>query len=296
MANPEPDPLAELAGLGAARKDRRARGKAFDRELLFDSLQTAQKDRPKALTNAVGMRFVVIPAGTFTLGSPDAEPGRRSNEGPAHEVVLTQPFYLSVHPVTQADYAAVTGTNPSLFRAGEGGGPEHPVESVSWDDAVRFCKLLSERPEERESARTYRLPTEAEWEYACRAGTDTPFSHGDSLAAEQAAFDATRPLGDVPAGKAAAGSTPVGTYPPNLFGLSDVHGNVWEWCADWYGEGYYRDSPLRDPPGPATGRFRVLRGGSWRNGGDRCRAAYRNALAPHQRDAATGFRVVLVMG
>lgn len=298
MASTEPEPEADpLAGLAAKRDNRRARGRAFDREQLFDSLQTAQKERPKALANGVGMRFVLLPEGTFEMGAPPDEPGRRTNEGPAHEVVLTQAFYLAVHPVTQAEYQAVMGTNPSRFKAGDGGGPDYPVENVSWDDAVRFCKALSNRPDELRAKRTFRLPTEAEWEYACRAGTTTPFSHGAAFTADQGRFDSPRQEdGHRSAVAVAPGPSAVGTYPANLFGLCDMHGNVWEWCADWYGEGYYRETSLRDPVGPTAGRFRVLRGGSWRNGADRCRAAYRNALAAHQKDSATGFRVVLVMG
>lgn len=271
------------------RKDsRRARARAFDREQLFDSLQVAQADRPKALANGVGMRFVLLPAGTFQMGSPDGDPSVRVNEVPAHEVILTQPFYLAAHPVSQAEYQAVMGTNPSRFHTKDGGGPDHPVENVSWEDAARFCKRLSERPEEVRAGRTYRLPTEAEWEYACRAGTTTAFSHGDRFPADQGHFDTGT--------NDKSGTVAVGTFPANLFGLYDMHGNIWEWCADWYSETAYRDVSLRDPVGPASGRYRVLRGGSWRNSADRCRAAYRNALAPHSRDSATGFRVVLMMG
>jgi formylglycine-generating enzyme required for sulfatase activity len=286
----EPDPLA---GLGGQRESRRARGRAFDREKLFDSLQTTKTEQAKALANSVGIRFVLLPPGTFTMGGSESDYERRVNEQPAHEVVLTQPFYLSTHLVTQAEYQAVLKHNPSRFHIGDGGGPTHPVESVSWNDATEFCRLLSEMPDERRARRKYRLPTEAEWEYACRGGTATSFSHGESLAAAQANFDASR--GDNPAAitRTTPGTTPVGTFPANMYGIFDMHGNVWEWCADWYDEAAYKETALRDPVGPSTGKFRVLRGGSWKNGADRCRAAYRNALAPHQRDSATGFRVVM---
>jgi len=284
MAGNETD-LEGLLGPGTRREGRRARGRAFDRDQLFDSLQVAETERPKALANSVGMRIVLLPAGSFTMGASAGDPHRRSNEEPAHEVILTEPFYLAVNPVTQAEFARVMGANPAQFQPGEGGGPSHAVESVSWDDAVRFCERLSETTDEKRARRSYRLPTEAEWEYACRAGTGTPFSFGESLAPDQSRFQG-----------AAEGPSPVGSYPANLFGIFDMHGNVWEWCADWYDENYYKSTPLRDPAGPATGKFRVLRGGSWRNGAERCRASYRNALAPYQRDSATGFRVVLVMG
>jgi formylglycine-generating enzyme required for sulfatase activity len=286
------------AGAGAPERregGRRSRSRAVDMGQLFDALTPqAQAAAPKALVNSVGMSFVLVPAGSFQMGSPDPEPGHRANEGPVHEVVVGNPFYLGVHPVTQGQFLAVTGRNPSRFTPTNGGGPDHPVEMVSWDDAVAFCRALGERPEERAAGRKYRLPTEAEWEYACRAGTATAFGHGAAFAGGQGNFDAAYPYGDTPPTPATGRTTPVGRFPASAWGLHDTHGNVWEWCADWYGEGYYRGSPLRDPPGPPQGRVKVLRGGSWRNQGRACRAAYRNALAPHQKDSATGFRVVLV--
>ena len=142
-------------------------------------------------------------------------------------------------------------------------------------------------PEEKQAGRGYRLPTEAEWEYACRAGAETPFCYGAALAADAANFDA----GPTPSQR----PTPVGSFPANHFGLQDMHGNVWEWCADWYAAGAYRAGPRNDPKGPETGQFRVVRGGSWRNHATTCRAAYRNAFLPGNKDAATGFRVVAVV-
>jgi len=284
----EPEAGAEPAG---ERRDagRRGRGRAFNRDELFSTLKTDTAEQAKTLTNAAGMAFVLVPAGSFEMGSAAAETGHRANEGPVHEVVVGRALYVGVHPVAQRAFAAVTGRNPAKFHAAAGGGPDHPVEMVSWDDAVGFCQRLSESPAERAAGRSYRLPTEAEWEYACRAGKGgTAFGHG-------AAF--TPDLGNFAAGDAQSGrTTPVDRYPANAWGLHDTHGNVWEWCADWYGENYYAASAARDPGGPASGRFRVLRGGSWRNQAAACRAAYRNALAPHMRDSATGFRVVLVVG
>jgi formylglycine-generating enzyme required for sulfatase activity len=141
-------------------------------------------------------------------------------------------------------------------------------------------------PEERAVGRVYRLPTEAEWEYACRAGTRTAFASGEELTPEDGNFS-------TPDAEATQ-TTRVGSYRANLFGLYDLHGNVWEWCADWYRGSYYKSSPPRDPAGPPAGEFRVLRGGSWRSQALTCRAAYRNALAPHHRDRYTGFRVAVV--
>jgi formylglycine-generating enzyme required for sulfatase activity len=267
-----------------ARAGRRARGKALDYDKLLEGLQQGTASGPKALANSVGMSFVLVPAGTFQMGSPPDETGHRTNEEPLHEALIGKPFYLGVTPVTQAQYLAVAGKNPARFTRANGGAPDHPVEMVSWDDATAFCRLLAGRPEERAAGRAYRLPTEAEWEYACRAGTATAFGHGPTLAAGQGNFGET------------GRTTPVTSFPASAWGLHDTHGNVWEWCADWYAEGYYRASPLRDPPGPPEGKLRVLRGGSWRNQAAACRAAYRNALAPHQKDSATGFRVVLQLG
>jgi formylglycine-generating enzyme len=279
------------------REGRRAARRVDLGKVLDDVLVAAPASSgPKTLTNSVGMAFVLVPAGKFQMGSPADEPGRRTNEGPVHEVVIGNSFYLGVHPVTQAAYLAVTGKNPARFTAAERGGPEHPVESVSWEEAVAFCLRLSERAEERAAGRSYRLPTEAEWEYAARAGATTPFAFGSNFGASEGNFDTAHPYGASEPAAPLGHTTPVTRYPASAWGLHDVHGNVWEWCADWYGEAYYATLPLRDPPGPSEGRFRVLRGGSWKNQAPACRAAYRNALAPHMRDSATGFRVCLVNG
>ena len=269
------------------REAPRARSRRADVLDLLDALQRKAPEQQKFLVNAAGMKLVLIPAGVFWMGSPDDEVGRRGNEGPRRETAITAAFYLGAFPVTQGQYRRVTGVNPSRFHAGVGGGPELPVESVSWDDAVRFCRALSDLPEEKQAGRGYRLPTEAEWEYACRAGTEAAYSHGPTLTADAAAFDG---------GAATPGRpTPVGSYPANHFGLHDMHGNVWEWCADWYAAGYYRFGPRNDPRGPDTGQFRLARGGSWRNHAATCRAAYRNAYLPGNKDAATGFRVAAVV-
>lgn len=291
------EPGAEPTEGGGRREGRRARSRSIDIGQLLDNLQPIQTEKPKAVTNVVGLGFVLVPGGSFGMGSPAAELGHRANEGPTHDVVIGQPFYLGTHPVTQRAYQAVTGRNPSKFGPGNNGGPEHPVEMVSWADADAFCRRLSELPEEQAAGRRYRLPTEAEWEYACRAGKlGAAFGHGAVFSTDAGNFDARYPYGAAPPGPGTGRTTPVGGYPANAWGLYDMHGNVWEWCADWYAEGYYSQSPARDPAGPEAGAFRVLRGGSWRNQGSACRAAYRNALAPHMRDSATGFRVVLVTG
>jgi formylglycine-generating enzyme required for sulfatase activity len=261
---------------------------------VLDALQKAEPERPKLLTNSVGMRFVLVPATTFRMGSPPDEPGRRDNEGPVHDVILTKAFYLGVTPVTQEQYQRAMGTNPARFQGAAGGGPEHPVECVSWEDVLLFCRRLGERPEEAQEGRSYRLPTEAEWECACRAGSATPFHFGDSLSPREASFDGNHPYGEVPRAPTPPRTVPVGSFPANYYGLHDMHGNVWEWCSDWYDAGYYSRSPRQDPQGPESGVYRVLRGGSWRNQAATCRSAYRNALAPNQRQPFIGFRVVLM--
>jgi formylglycine-generating enzyme required for sulfatase activity len=256
----------------------------------------AKVDLPRSVANSLGMKFVLVPAGTFVMGSPGHEAGRGEDEGPPHRVRLTRPFYAGVYPVTQKEYAAVMGDNPAHFRKGHGGGPSHPMEQVSWDDAVEFCRRLSELPAEKQAKRVYRLPTEAEWEYACRAGTETPFCFGESLSSEQANFDGGRPYGTAKTGGYLEKTSKVGAYPANAWGLHDVHGNVWEWCGDWYGENCYGRTPEADPAGPARGDRRVLRGGSWNNSGHLCRSARRNKYPPEFRNDTIGFRVVLVSG
>jgi formylglycine-generating enzyme required for sulfatase activity len=291
MSEPGEDPGASVRREGG----RRNRGRPLQLDKLLEGLQPEAAGGPKTLQNSVGMPLVLIPAGTFLMGSPDSEVGRRTNEGPVHEVVIGSAFYMSTHLVTQADYRTVTVRNPSRFTAEKQGGPDHPVEMTSWEDAVAFCRLLSERADERMSGRSYRLPTEAEWEYACRAGTTTPFGHGSDFGYGQGNCDTAYPYGDGVVGPPLGATSAVTRFPAGAWGLFDAHGNVWEWCSDWYSENYYRTSPLRDPAGPPTGKLKVLRGGSWRNQAASCRAAYRNALAPHQKDSATGFRVVMVM-
>ena len=187
------------------------------------------------LTDQVSMKFMRIPAGKFMMGSPDGEKDRQPNEGPQHEVAISKPFYMGIYHVTQEQYEAVMGKNPSNFK-----GQQNPVETVSWDEAVEFCKKASEK-----AGKKVRLPTEAEWEYACRAGSKTRFCFGDD----------DDKLGDFAWYAANSGNTthPVGQKKPNAWGLYDLHGNVWQWCADRYDAKYYGNSPKTDPTGPAEG-------------------------------------------
>jgi formylglycine-generating enzyme required for sulfatase activity len=255
----------------------------------------------KYLINTIGMKLALIPDGEFLMGSPVSDKEARDDEKPQHRVRITRPFYLGVYEVTQEEYQRVTGTNPSFFSP-DGPGKDKvagldtrrfPAEQVRWPDAVEFCRRLSELPDEKKAGRRYRLPTEAEWEYAARAGTTTPFHFGESLSSLQANFNGSFPAGGAAKGPFLARTTQVGSYAPNAFGLFDVHGNVWEWCADWYGRDYYRDAPRDDPRGPATGSVRVIRGGEWYGDARDCRCAFRYADLPTGVFYVMGFRVAM---
>jgi formylglycine-generating enzyme required for sulfatase activity len=245
------------------------------------------------ILNSIGMMMMLIPAGTFPMGSPERDSSAFQDEKPQHGVRITQPFYLGIHPVTQGEYRQVVKKNPSLFS-----GEEHlPVETVSWFDAVGFCNALSQKEGlppfyaiEGEAVEVpdwnglgYRLPTEAEWEYACRAGSTTWFSFGDDEnALGQYAWYSANSIGK---------THPVGEKTPNGFGLYDMHGNVWEWCWDEYADDYYQKSPADDPRGPEQAANRVIRGGSCGNDPRRARSAYRDEYAPEYQHNDLGFRL-----
>jgi formylglycine-generating enzyme required for sulfatase activity len=247
---------------------------------------------PRYLTNSIGMTFALVPPGEFSMGSYPGEIGHQAHEEPVHTVNISRPFYLGAFLVTQSQYESVMGKNPSFFTKAKGGGPDHPVDSVSWNDAVKFCDRLSDQPEEEARSRSYRLPTEAEWEYACRAGTVTPFSFGERITTKTAHF-ATGMAFDKSGG--IARTAPVGSMPPNPFGLYDMHGNLQEWVNDYYGEYYYQDSLAKDPPGPAKGTERVIRGGCYTMFGSDLRSASRKSAKPTIMNATIGLRVVLVV-
>jgi formylglycine-generating enzyme required for sulfatase activity len=226
-----------------------------------------------AHTNSLGMKFVYIPPGTFMMGSPESEKGRLNDEF-QHEVTLTKGFYMQTTEVTQGQWQVVMGNNPSYFKDC---GDDCPVESVSWNDAQEFIEKLNQK----EKGSQYRLPTEAEWEYACRAGTETRFYTGNSEADLDRAGWYSKNSGEK--------THPVGRKEPNGFGLYDMHGNVWEWCQDWYG-GYLTGSVI-DPKGTSSGPYRVLRGGSWFDDGRLVRSAARGWLAPTFRGDFYGLRL-----
>jgi formylglycine-generating enzyme required for sulfatase activity len=259
----------------------------------------SDEEEPRVLArrvvNSVGVSLALLPAGNFKMGSAPSEAERGDDEGPQHEVTITKPLYMGIHPITQRQYELVMGFNPCYFRGAKGGGPDFPVENVSWHEADEFCKKLSELPAEKEEGRVYRLPTEAEWEYACRAGQATPFSYGMAISSHEANFNGHYPYGQASRGPYLERTSQVGSYPPNHFGLYDMHGNVWEWCSDYYDRYFYRHSPRFDPQGPPTGTLRVVRGGSCYNIGRFCRSAYRFGIIPENRDLDVGLRVVMEM-
>jgi formylglycine-generating enzyme required for sulfatase activity len=257
----------------------------------------AKKELEPDIANSIGMRLKLIRPGRFTMGSPATEKDRDRNEGPAHEVSISQPYYLGVFEVTQAEYHRVMQTNPSAFsadgkksRAVAGLETERfPVENVTRAQAEEFCRRLSDRAEEKQAGRSYRLPTEAEWEYACRAGTSTPFSFGDVLTSKQANFDGTYPYGTAVRGNHLGRPEVVGKHAPNAWGLYDLHGNVREWCADDYREFYDREPAAERKEG-------VMRGGCWADFGKDCRSAWRKEGDPAFPLERTGFRVVCIVG
>ena len=242
--------------------------------------------------------MVRIEGGTFLMGSPSDEPGRNGDrEGPQHEVTVSS-FYIGKYPVTQKEYREVMGMNPSHFR-----GDNLPVERVGWYAALEYCNALSEREgltpvytvrgiraAWNRNADGYRLPTEAEWEYACRAGTATPFNTGANITTDQANYDGNYSYNNNRRGEHRQVTTPVGSFAPNQWGLFDMHGNVNEWCWDWFGK--YTSESQTNPAGAATGSYRVGRGGSWNSFGQYLRSAYRYYYEPSQGDSLIGFRLV----
>jgi len=249
-------------------------------------LPTAPSGPLPTITNSIGMQLALIPAGQVLMGSSSKvlDYDASDNEMPQHRVRITRPFYLGIYEVTQGQFRRF------VEETGYTDGPkewqeqfrtqndDHPGTYVNWQDAAEFCKWLSAK-----EGQTYRLPTEAEWEYAYRAGTQTRFSFGDAdeVLSEYAWFSAN------------AGNTthPVGQKKPNAWGLFDMQGNVCEWCADWYDAKYYESSPQDNPAGPAVGSKRVFRGGSWNSDASSCRAAYRIRIEPSYRNRGLGFRL-----
>ncbi|WP_390883570.1 SUMF1/EgtB/PvdO family nonheme iron enzyme [Kovacikia minuta] len=270
-------------------------------ELLTHRHPGKAEYRVEDLGNGFSLELMAIPGGTFQMGTPDTEEGRSNDEGPLHRITV-KPFLMSKYSIIQAHWQMVAALpkvnqdlnpDPSHFK-----GVNHPVEQVSWHDAVEFCDRLS-----RKTGRKYRLPSEAEWEYACRAGTTTPFHFGETITTDLANYRGTDReyegktlpgfYGSGPKGECREQTTEVGSFPPNMFGLYDMHGNVWEWCLDhWHDT--YEEAPA-DGSAWVTGgdsNQRLLRGGSWLNNPWDCRSAVRNGYGLNFRYYDIGFRVV----
>jgi uncharacterized protein (TIGR02996 family) len=282
---------------------RRSQERSSLEERLIDLLVRGVRPVTPLLVNSVGMSLALVPPGRFRMGSSSEETGRSQDEGPLHEVEITKSFYLGAYPVRQRDYQGLMGSNPGWFSATGSGKSsvdgldtsDFPVENVTWHEACEFCQKLSDLPAEKAAGRVYRLPTEAEWEYACRAGTSTTFCCGSSLSSQVANIRGNAPYGGAEPASYLGRTCPVGRYPPNAFGLYDMHGNVYDWCSDWFDEDYYKNSPAQDPPGPVSGTRKVLRDASWADRAEACRAANRNRQAPGDRNMHVGFRVVCVV-
>ena len=234
---------------------------------MMQAVQRKRRRRSSTLTlgNGVRLEMMLIPAGEFMIGSPDGEKLAPSDEKPQHRVRITRPFYFGKYLVTQEHWKSVMGNNPSHFT-----GSKNPVDSVSWEDSQKFLAKLNAKVGKQVGR--FVLPTEAQWEYACRAGSSTHYFFGD----DESKLDEYAWYGS----NSSNTTHPVGQKKANGWGLYDMEGNVWEWCRDWYDEGYYKVSPVDDPSGPAKGKFHVQRGGSWNNGDWRCRCAIRHEIAP----------------
>ena len=269
---------------------------------MSQSLREDPEKLPKVIANSIGMKLALIPAGAFFMGTPRSRKGGRDNI--RHQVRINKPFYLGVYEVTQEEYEQVMRKNPSAFRTVQGLDTKRfPVEMTTWNDAVEFCRKLSAKSQEHQVGRRYRLPTEAEWEYACRAGTATTFCFGDSLSSRQANFDGFLPYGGAARGPNLQRPAPVGSYQANAFGLYDMHGNIYEWCADGYASDYYEKSPVDDPLGPSMAyeyppgsqgaKVKVLRGGGWNGIARLCRSADRYYDSRMRCYNDYGFRVAI---
>jgi formylglycine-generating enzyme required for sulfatase activity len=283
----DPDPMSQLIwGITGEKIDQRTNVKAKTNPVAPTVIT-------EILPKGILLEMVKISAGSFLMGTEEAEVIRLCKEYetdwfkcemPQHRVNLKE-FYLGKYPVTQEQYQAIMGNNPSNFKDN----PKNPVENVSWNDAQEFCQKLNDKTKKK-----YRLPSEAEWEYACRAGTTTSFYFGETISTDQANYDGNYTFGKGKKGVYREKTTPVGNFPANKFGLYDLHGNVWEWCEDPWHENYENapkdGSSWNENYSQST--FRLLRGGSWNSHPRHCRSAYRNFGTPASRFDDIGFRVV----
>ena len=275
----------EVLPILSASKQLSSAAEAAIEQARLSSAESLEEKANRGITNSLGMKLVPIAKGKLQMGSGVQEEGYRFNES-RHEVTLTRDYYLGAFEVTQAQYSKLMGNNPSHFQGDQVEGVDssnHPVDQVSWEDAVEFCKRLSELPEERAAGRVYRLPTEAEWEYACRAGSNAPFGFGGLELADDYGWFSSNSKGK---------SQPVGQKEPNAWGLYDMHGNVKEWCSDWAGD--YPEGAVSDPIGASEGYSRMNRGGCWLYDAASCKSGERgNGFPPDTRSDYVGFRVTL---
>ena len=244
--------------------------------------QGSARQKIEDLGNGIKLEMVYIPGGSFLMGSPDNEEGRGASESPQHKVTL-EPFYMSKYPITQEQYLTIMGKNPSQFKGGN-----RPVERVSWYDAKEFCQKLSIK-----TGKVYILPSESQWEYACRVGTTTPFYFGETITSELVNYDGNYPYAYAPKEKYRQETTDVGTFPPNAFGLYNMHGNVWEWCLDFWHDNY-NGAPTDGSAWKTGGNNSrlLLRGGSWGSISSNCRSARRYFSNADNLDNNKGFRIV----
>ena len=288
------------AKLAAAEKKAEEEKKRRETAQAEAERKARATEQAKMETSGDFIKMVRIRAGTFKMGSPSDESGRDEDEGPVHHVTISRDFYMGVTEVTQGQWREVMGATPSRF---SNCGDDCPMENVLRFDAVKFCNKLSERegltPAYRisreivtwdKSADGYRLPTEAEWEYACRAGTTTPFYTGRCLSTDEANYDGNYTKDGCPKGQYRKKTVKVGSFKANSWGLYDMHGNVLEWCWDWKAD--YPSGSVTDPAGPSSGSGRVVRGGSWRSDARYCRSAGRSNVGPGVRGSIVGLRLL----
>jgi formylglycine-generating enzyme required for sulfatase activity len=251
---------------------------------VINRQQCSNRQQRFTLMPGVDLEMVYVPAGNFTMGSPATEAEHQDSESPQHQVTLPA-FWMSKYPITQGQYQAIVGSDPAKFK-----GDTRPVECVSWREAVAFCKKVSNQLDQ-----SFTLPSEAQWEYACRAGTNTPFYFGETITPDFVNYDGRYTYANAPTGKYREGTTAVGSFPPNSLGLYDMHGNVWEWCLDtWHGN--YAGAPIDGSAWQSQNENdnRVLRGGSWYNFPRSCRSAFRCIIPVYQSNYG-GFRVCLAV-
>ena len=255
--------------------------------LIAVLLPVGSEGMEKQFTNSFGMEFVLVSPGTFFMGSPPEEPSRESTEV-LHRVTITKPIYMMVHEVTNRHWRAVMGKS---FFGRRGKKLDHPVVKVSWHDCTRFIERLNEN-----GKNFHRLPTEAEWEYSCRAGSEEAYAWGQEIDCTRAMYGNSHKINECKEyakkmGVKKEGPVPVKSYPPNRWGLYDMHGNVWEWCEDWYAP--YPVEAEVDPQGPDSGEYRIRRGGSWFSPGKNCRSANRANAHPGSKFQNSGFRLIM---